>query len=334
MNLESRIQAFAYLGDYLSHDFYIDQMDEIHAAELANPWFTRDNIKLSIKNWSQQLNIDVLKAWLNPYKLSEVNFTKNVLVIMAGNIPLVGFHDFLSVVVFGHKVIVKMSSNDNILLPLLINKLFDINPEFKKYIEFIDDVQDKKFDGVIATGSDNSAKYFEYYFKNTNTIIRRNRRSVAVLDGTESDLQLKGLSYDVFRYFGLGCRNVSKVFLPEGYDLNILFEAFYHFKDLMNHQKYINNYHYNKTVFLIGRNIIFENAFLILKEDKSLFSPISVLFYEYYNNISDVEQYLKHKKDQLQCIVSKDAVPFGETQNPNLWDYADGVDTIDFLKAL
>tara|TARA_B100000427_G_C15480942_1_gene582938 strand:- start:267 stop:1271 length:1005 start_codon:yes stop_codon:yes gene_type:complete len=334
MHLESRIQAFVHLGSYLRHNFYTERYNELKEAELANPWFTQDNIKLSIDRWSDQLNVEVLKAWLNPYKLSQFNPPKRVLVIMAGNIPLVGFHDFLSVIISGNKIVVKLSSNDNILLPLLINKLIDINPDISQYIELIDDVKDKKFDGVIATGSDNSAKYFEYYFKKSQTIIRSNRKSVALLDGTESDMQLRGLADDVFGYFGLGCRSVSKVFLPEGYDLDRLFEAFYSFKEIIHHQKYTNNYDYNKAVFLIGKNKVFENGFLILKEEKSFFSPIAVLFYEYYKEMSIVEQFLKDNVDQLQCIVSKNAVPFGSAQKPNLWDYADGIDTIDFLKEL
>ena len=334
MDLESRIQAFALLGDYLKNDFYLERSDELLDVELNNPWFSQDNIKLSLDNWSDQLNIEVLRAWLVPYRLTEVNVAKRVLVIMAGNIPLVGFHDFLSVIIFGHKLVIKLSSNDNILLPLLINKLIDINPGMSQYIEFIDDIEEKIFDAVIATGSDNSAKYFEYYFRQAKKVIRKNRRSVALIDGTESDVSLRGLAYDVFGYFGLGCRSVSKVFLPEGYDLDRLFEVFYPFKDILDHKKYSNNYDYNKAVLLIGKNNILENGFLIMKEDKSFLSPVAVLYYEYYKDISIVKQFLKDNSSQLQCIVSQEHIQFGSAQKPKLWDYADGIDIISFLKEL
>ena len=253
---------------------------------------------------------------------------------MAGNIPLVGFHDFLTVLISGHKVVIKMSSIDNVLLKVLIEKLLSIAPEFNDSIAFINDVKNRNFDAVIATGSDNSAQYFEYYFKGAKKIIRKNRRSVAVLDGSESDMELKGLAVDVFAYFGLGCRNVSKLFLPNGYDLNKLFAAFFPYSDLVEHKKYGNNYDYNKAIFLMGRNKLVENGFLLMKEDKSLLSPVAMLYYEYYNDINTVEQFVEKNAEQLQCVVSKKNIPFGNSQQPNLWDYADGVDTVDFLREL
>ena len=194
------------------------------------------------------------------------------------NIPLVGFHDFLTVLISGHKVVIKMSSTDNVLLRLLIDKLISIAPEFKELISFIEEVKNRKFDAVIATGSDNSAKYFEYYFKGAKKIIRKNRRSVAVLDGSESAMELQGLANDVFAYFGLGCRNVSKLFLPKGFDLDNLFKAFYPYSDVVNHKKYGNNYDYNKAIFLMGSNDLIENGFLLMKEDKSLLSPVAMLY--------------------------------------------------------
>jgi len=195
-------------------------------------------------------------------------------------------------------------------------------------------VKNRKFDGVIATGSDNSAQYFEYYFKGVKKIIRKNRRSVAVLDGTESAMELKGLADDVFAYFGLGCRNVSKLFLPKGYDLNKLFEAFFPYSHVVEHKKYGNNYDYNKAIFLMGSNKLIENGFLLMKEDKSLLSPTAMLYYEYYDDIETVEQFIEENAEQLQCVVSKKDIPFGNTQIPSLWDYADGVDTVEFLRTL
>jgi hypothetical protein len=187
---------------------------------------------------------------------------------------------------------------------------------------------------VIATGSDNSAQYFEYYFKEAKKIIRKNRRSVAVLDGSESAMELKDLANDVFAYFGLGCRNVSKLFLPKGYDLNKLFEAFFPYSHLLENKKYVNNYDYNKAIFLMGSNKLVENGFLLMKEDKSLLSPVAMLYYEYYDDLHTVEQFIETNAEQLQCVVSKKDIPFGNTQQPNLWDYADGVDTVDFLREL
>jgi len=334
MNLEARIQAFTKLGEYLKTDIYQEAEEQLHLAKVLNPWFTKENIEKALNAWHEQLKVDMLTAWLNPYKLEVVASPRKVLIIMAGNIPLVGFHDFLTVLISGHKVVVKMSSTDNVLLKVLIEKLLSIAPEFKESISFIDDVKNRKFDGVIATGSDNSAQYFEYYFKGAKKIIRKNRRSVALLDGSESAMELKGLADDVFSYFGLGCRNVSKLFLPKGYDLNKLFEAFFSYSYLVDHKKYGNNYDYNKAIFLMGSNKLVENGFLLMKEDKSLLSPVAMLYYEYYDDIKTVEQFIEANAEQLQCVVSKKDIPFGNTQKPNLWDYADGVDTVDFLREL
>ena len=334
MNLQVRIQAFTELGEYLKTEIQQKASEKLYSAQVLNPWFTKENIDKALSAWHDQLKEDMLKAWLNPYKLQEVEQAKKVLIIMAGNIPLVGFHDFLTVLISGHNVVVKMSSTDNVLLRLLIDKLISIAPEFKERIDFIDDVKNRKFDAVIATGSDNSAQYFEYYFKGAKKIIRKNRRSVAVLDGSESAMELQGLANDVFVYFGLGCRNVSKLFLPKGFDLDNLFKAFYPYSHVVEHKKYGNNYDYNKAIFLMGSNELVENGFLLMKEEKSLLSPVAMLYYEYYNDMHTVEQFIDENADQLQCVVSKKDIPFGNTQNPNLWDYADGVDTVEFLREL
>ena len=198
MNLQVRIHAFTKLGEYLKTDIYQEAEEQLHLAKVLNPWFTNENIDKSLSAWHEQLKLDMLSAWLSPYKIHEVSSPKKVLIIMAGNIPLVGFHDFISVLISGHKVVVKMSSTDNVILKVLIEKLISIAPEFEESIAFIDDVKNRNFDGVIATGSDNSAQYFEYYFKGAKKIIRKNRRSIALLYGNESDLELKGLADDVF----------------------------------------------------------------------------------------------------------------------------------------
>ena len=331
MNLKNRIRVFNQLGDYLRNNFYIDNLNKIAESGFKNPWFTDQNIRQAIDVWGEQLRCENLDVWLDAYKLEEIAHPKKVLIIMAGNIPLVGFHDFLSVMLTGNSVVIKLSSNDNILLPIIINKLIEIEPLFQDYIQFSDHIGVKDFDAIIATGSDNSAKHFEYYFKDIKKIIRKNRRSVAILDGYETEEELNGLANDVFSYFGLGCRNVSKLFLPLDYDIDRLFKAFYPYKDIINNSKYCNNYDYNKAVFLMGSHSIVENGFLMLKEDTSYLSPVSVLYYEYYDDVNVVLKNISDNVEKLQCVVSKKNIPFGNSQKPNLWDYSDGVDTIKFL---
>ena len=331
MNLEERIHAFSQLGDFLKQTSDLEFAQKLKEAEIKNHWFTLANQKKALKTWTNHLTIETLKAWLTPYDLKEQNTPKNVLVIMAGNIPLVGFNDFISVLITGNNAIVKMSSDDNVLLAFIAKKLIAICPEFEERVQFIEEIKDKKLDAVIATGSNTSAKYFDYYFKNTKKIIRKNRNSVSILDGTESKAELELLAKDVFTYFGLGCRNVSKVFLPKNYDLDQLFKAFYSFRDIIEHKKYANNYDYHKAIFLMGDYQITDNGFFLLKEDESLQSPLAMLYYEYYSNKEEVENFIAENKQKLQCVVSKNHIAFGETQNPNLWDYADGKDTIEFL---
>ena len=334
MTLQDRINIISELGIYLRKNFLEDHFDSIKIATVKNPWFTVKSITNAVLSISDMVEKDMLNAWLNPYTIKEPSSQKNVLIIMAGNIPLVGFHDLLSVIIMGHNPVIKLSSNDNVLMPLIINIFLDLFPSNYNQIKFINDVKGRSFDAVITTGTDNSANYFKYYFKDAKKIIRKNRRSIAVLDGSESSQQIKGLANDIFLYYGLGCRNVSKLYLPCGYDLNILFKSFYSHKHVIEHKKYGNNYDYNKAIFLMGNNKLIENGFILLKEDSSLYSPVAMLYYEYYNDINDVDTFISKNSDKIQCIVSKNNIPFGNTQKPQLWDYADGVDTIDFLKQL
>ena len=334
MDLQRRINAFKKIGDYLREDFFLDQQERINEVVVKNPWFTKSNIVSAVDAWVDKLNFEMLDAWLAPYKLDHIEAPKNILIVMAGNIPLVGFHDFLTVLILGHRVVLKMSSKDNILIKLIIEELIKIDVSFKERIIFIDDYKNKEFDAVIATGNDNSVRYFSYYFKDLKKIIRKSRTSVALLYGTESSVQLKGLADDVFSYFGLGCRNISKVFLPKGYDLNKLFDAFYDYRSVIQHTKYSNNYDYHKTICLMGGSKLIENGFLLMKEDSSLFSPVAMLYYEYYDVIDTVEEFLDKNSDNIQCVVSSKHIDFGYAQRPNLWDYADGIDTVEFLRLL
>ena len=352
MQLEQRINAFVKLGEFLSqfskqkiqkketielNDIFFDGFKhQLKLAEEHNGWFTPENIHFAIKGWSDSLTKSNLNTWLKPYSIKETK-PKLVAIIMAGNIPLVGFHDFLSVLISGHHVLVKQSSNDKHLLPVLAKYLEYIEPEFKGKISFTED-KIVGFDAVIATGSNNTARYFEYYFKNKPSIIRNNRNSVAVLNGQETENDLKNLSEDIFRFYGLGCRNVSKLFVPENYDFEAFFNAMYHWHPIIEKAKYANNYDYNKAVYLMSEFDMLENGFLMIKEDKSYSSPIATVFYEYYSDINQLKEKLNAEKSQIQCIVSKglieNEIAFGNTQNPQLWDYADSIDSIEFLLAI
>ena len=226
MDLDERIISLTQLGNYLRNDFINNYRDKINEIQIVNPWFTFENIKFAIDYWGNQLNFNSLNFWLNKYRYSEINF-KKILVISAGNIPLVSFHDILCILITGHKLFLKLSSKDNILIPLILNDLLKINTEFENQIFFIEKIESKKYDAIIATGSDSTAKYFDYYFKNKKKIIRKNRSSVAVIDGNENYTDLELLADDIFKYFGLGCRSVSQLLVPKNYDLNKLFKAFY-----------------------------------------------------------------------------------------------------------
>jgi len=322
--------------------FYDDFIALIELSQSHNGWFTPEQVYFAINSWAQALKKENLNSWLSKYSFSQncensqsANKTiKTVGLVLAGNIPLVGFHDFLSVLISGHKVLVKTSSNDQHLIKFLARYLIVVSPEMENYITFTDGKLEG-FDAVIATGSNNTARYFEFYFKRKPNIIRKNRNSVAVLTGKETKEELELLGEDIFRYFGLGCRNVSKLFVPKGYDFKNFFEAIYKYKDVIFYEKYSNNYDYNKAVFLMSNFKLLDNEFLTLKEDTSYASPISSVFYEYYEDLETIKAQLKAENDQIQCVVSADVIPnsisFGHTQKPQLWDYADNVDTLEFL---
>ncbi|MBF2709671.1 acyl-CoA reductase [Flavobacterium soyangense] len=313
--------------------FFEDFENLIQLSQSHNGWYTPENVYFSIQSWATALTEENLDQWLANYNL-EINEPKNVGLILAGNIPLVGFHDFLSVLITGNNVLIKTSSNDQFLLPFLAKYIIAIEPKFANTIAFVEGKLEN-FDAVIATGSNNTARYFEYYFKDKPSIIRKNRNSVAVLNGKETKGQLIALGEDIFRYFGLGCRNVSKLFVPKGYSFNAFFEAIFEYQDIIHYEKYANNYDYNKAVFLMSNYKLLDNGFLTIKEDSSYASPISSVFYEFYNSIDELQIRLHSESEQIQCIVSNNLVEnstsFGQTQNPKLWDYADNIDTISFL---
>ena len=324
----------------LGNDLFFAAFDNlIQLSQSHNGWYTPENVYFSIQSWATALTEENLDQWLSAYNFSFdcAQDDKSVGLILAGNIPLVGFHDFLSVLISGNNVLIKTSSNDQFLLPFLAKYLIAIEPEFENKITFVEGKLEN-FDAVIATGSNNTARYFEYYFKDKPSIIRKNRNSVAVLNGEETKEQLIALGEDIFRYFGLGCRNVSKLFVPKGYSFNAFFEAIFEYQDIIHYEKYANNYDYNKAVFLMSNFKLLDNGFLTIKEDNSYASPISSVFYEFYDSIEDLQTRLESESEQIQCIVSNDlvknSIDFGQTQKPNLWDYADNVDTISFLLTI
>ncbi|MFC7357296.1 acyl-CoA reductase [Jejudonia soesokkakensis] len=348
MDLQQRINAFVQLGTFLreissesisktSSSKFHNQIPQIlQAAQNNNRWFTETNIKFAFASWGHALTETTINSWLSSYSITQ-KIPNTIAIIMAGNIPLVGFHDFLSVLMSGNKVLAKLSSNDNILLPFLVSFLVEQHSDFKESIQ-LTEKKVTNFDAVIATGSDNTARYFEYYFGKYPHIIRKNRNSVAVLTGKETEEQLLSLSDDIFQYFGLGCRNVSKLFIPKEYDFHPFFEAMFNKKEYINNHKYINNYDYNKAVYLMSNIKLLDNEFLLLKQDSGYSSPISVVFYETYEDLSELQTKFSEDKDRIQAIVGNSGIageiPFGKAQQPTLWDYADGVDTMKFLVEL
>jgi hypothetical protein len=352
ITIQKRITAFVKLGDFLSqfsvnkilkrddieHNeiFFDGFLHQIKIAQEKNSWFTKDAILFTLNSWSKALTNNNLNNFIESVNLDNTS-SKKVAIIMAGNIPLVGFHDFLAVLISGHSVIVKQSSNDKHLMPFLAKYLEYVEEGFKSKITFTEEKL-SGFDAVIATGSNNTARYFEYYFKNKPNIIRKSRNSVAVITGKETEEDFIKLSDDVFQYFGLGCRSVSKLFVPKGFDFDVFFTGMYAKKDIINNAKYANNYDYNKAVYLMSLFDLLENGFLMIKEDESYSSPIATVFYEYYDNEIDLKIKLHQDREKIQCIVAKDfienEVAFGQTQYPKLTDYADGVNTLEFLSTI
>jgi len=335
MNLSERINAFIALGEQLKN-FQKPDIEELAYRTLSeNPWFTLDNVTFAVKGLANYLEEGKLREWVSKYP--ECASAKKIAVVMAGNIPMVGVHDLICVLICGHSLQVKLSSQDSFLMKFLMVKLIQIAPEFAPKIEIVEIIKD--FDAVIATGSDNTARYFDYYFGKYPNIIRKNRTSVAVLDGSESSEQLARFGTDIFTYFGLGCRNVTKLYVPENYSFIHFFESIESYNHIGNHYKYANNYDYNKSIYLVNKVPHFDNGFLMLTEKESLFSPISVLHYEKYANLESLETLLKLQEEKIQCIVaSKENFPqyidFGKAQFPDIQDYADGIDTMNFLTSL
>ena len=338
MNLNKRIDLLVRLGEHLlGEDEYLRAV--MHRTEFNNPWFTKDNQERAVEAIARHfLRRDLLEEWVSRYPVQESGSCKTVGIIMAGNIPLVGFHDWLCVFVAGHRAKVKLSEKDAYLFPYLIRLLEKWAPEMAGWVEMVDTLKD--FDAVIATGSNNSARYFEAYFGKYPHIIRRNRNGVAVLGGDESAEELHQLGDDVFSFFGLGCRNVAKLYVPEDYDFEPLLEALHEYRQIVLHQKYKNNFDYNYALFILNKAPFKANGCILLKEDPALASRIACLHYEQYKSPEEVAADLALRREEVQCVVARPglldqpSIPFGATQQPALGDYADGVDTMDFLTRL
>jgi hypothetical protein len=347
MEWNGRIESFVSLGNFLRN--FLDEKgrredplfsgleDAIRQAGMMNPWFVRESVEQALRGWTVNLRKEELEKWLEPYtsQLRGRAPDRNVAVIMAGNIPLVGFHDFLSVLLSGNRFTGRLSSDDAELLPALARILVHFNSEWESRITFTKE-RLTGFDAVITTGSNNSAHYFNYYFSKVPHIIRKNRNGIAILTGDEDEQELSGLADDIFLYFGFGCRNVSKLYFPAGYDVAPLFDAFRRYSGFSTHHKWMNNHDYYRSVFLLNQIHALDNGFVLLTENKAIASPPAVIYYEYYTNLDDLMDQLSLQKDEIQVTVCKKEIPLsscrpGHAQAPGLSDYADGIDTMQFL---
>ena len=301
--------------------------DELHRASLVNAWFTPDSIAKALGQWARLMQEETLFSWLESERVQPIAGAR-VGIIAAGNIPMVAWHDILSAVLLQARVTVKLSSDDPVLIPMIMNiwKKFDTNIS----CQWLEGKLEKQ-DAVIATGSNNTSRYFEYYFRDTPHIIRKSRSSVAVLNGSEADADLRALGNDVLDYFGMGCRSVSKIFIPKDFEINRFIEAIFEFNPIVNHHKYANNYDYHKAVWLLNQEELLDNGFLMFKESDGLHAPTGSIFYSRYSASEEVKRWLEENDEQIQCVIGCDYLPFVSAQEPGLTDYADHVNVIQFL---
>ena len=350
MHPDKAIESFHLLGEELQSFLSGKSIQQaewektLTLAEQQNPWFTKENILLALNGINLWLNKDALNKWLYAYPglISENRKPLTVGVVMAGNIPLVGFHDFLCVLISGNILNAKLSHSDSVLLPFLAKKLIEFEPEWKDKIAFVEKLN-TPLNAVIATGSNNTARHFEYYFRNIPHVIRCNRNGIAILDGKETHEELALLGKDIFSYFGLGCRNVSKLYVPKGYDFTTFFQAIEPFQAVINHNKYHSNYVYNRTIYLMDGKKFTDNGFLAVINSAHFSSPIAVLNFEEYADFNQLGEELAGKKNEIQCVACSPRIKeklklfelalvnIGESQSPSLSDYADGVDVLHFL---
>jgi hypothetical protein len=333
MNIERRITAFAALGDFVLKN-PVSLQEIVNKTFIYNTWFTIDNINQALQNIAIEfLNKEKLENWISGYgsKIT-THDTKTIAIVAAGNIPMVAFHDILCVLISGNKLQLKLSEKDQYLLPFLLEQLINIEPDYKELISI--QFKLEKFDAIIATGSNNTAKHFAYYFGKYKNIIRRNRNSVAILTGEETKEDIENLGHDIFDYFGLGCRNVSKIFVPEKYDLYSLKDGLTKHIGVNQHNQYMNNLDYQRTLYLMNQTPLIDIDFINIVENNSLHSPISCLHVERYKTLEDVNKNIAEQTENIQCVVGKGYLEFGKSQQPGLSDYADNVDTMEFILNL
>jgi hypothetical protein len=331
MTLQKRIDILVRLGDYMQNNSHEWRMVK-EKANRSNPWFVPEFIEMASDNIIRSfLQQNELKRWAKDYNIPEENLhAAKVGIVMAGNIPLVGFHDMLCVFIAGHSQLIKLSSKDNILIRHLVSVMSGWEPEVDKLISFAENL--KGCEAYIATGSNNSSRYFDYYFGKYPNIIRRNRTSIAIIDGQETVEELDKLADDIQSYFGLGCRNVTKLYVPKNYDFKDLLQALNKYEYYQDFHKYKHNYDYQLALLMMGNKFYMTNGTILLSENDSLFTAISQVNYEYYNDIKDLETL--RSNENIQCIIGHLAIPFGESQKPQLRDYADKVDTMKFARSL
>ncbi len=338
-NIATLTELGKFLQGYISNDrssfsTLAESLDKVLAqSEQNNPWFTRDFQKFALGYWAENLTSEKLANWLQGYRFQ--SSPKTVGLVLAGNIPMVGFHDVLCVLLSGNKAQIKLSSKDPYLIPFLLNFWKSINDSLD--FEWVEKLEN--FDAVIATGSDNSSLYFEQYFNHYPNIIRKNRTSVAVLNGYETEEELEGLADDLLIYFGLGCRNVTQIWLPNGYNQDLLFKALYKYHPLIQHNKYYSSYEYQRAIYLLNKDEIWDNNFLLLKKSEALFAPVAVVNITEYESVSQINEFLNHHSEKIQAVVSNmnelsNTISFGSAQKPTLNNYADGVDVMEFLSQL
>lgn len=336
MKLSNRIAAFTALGT-LIRSFSDDEIAGLsRKASSKNNWVTEENLRMSLEGIAKFLEKDKLEKWLAPYSLPEENKNiKRTGVVMAGNIPLAGFHDFLSVLISGNEIHAKLNPQDPVLLPFIANELLQIEPEFKSYIHFEERLIG--MDAMVVSLSDNSFRYYEQYFKHTPHIIRKIRQSCAVLNGTESSEELVKLGEDITFFYGLSTRSISKLFVPEGYNFTPLFETLAKFRHLADHHKFVNHYDYNKSIYLVNGNPHLDTGFMLFKEDKNIFSPVSVVFFEYYKDEELLRNRLKEQDENIECIAGHPPFgkfSFGEVLKPEVWDFPVKEDILTFLQKV
>ena len=345
MNLNNRITLFVKLGrffsDYINNNLESLEKNKfdkaINESILHNSFFSKKNILKSLLSWSNVLTKKSIDNFLSNYMIKIKKREKKIAIVMAGNIPLVGFHDFFCVILSGNFAVIKLSSKDSHLFKFILRFLVNENPDFSTKFDVVENKL-QIFDAVIATGNNISANQFELYFKKYPKIIRRNRHSIAILNGNETKKEIELLANDIFYYYGLGCRNVSKIFIPNNYNLDILFKSFVLWNEVINKNSYANNYNYYRAIYLLNKEVFFDNGFVLLKESEKIGSPVGTIYFEYYKSENQIKEMIKKNNEKIQCIVSNNnyrkTIKFGETQMPNLNDFADDIDTFNFLLKL